>query len=657
MRQTEWIESLVEGRNTLRGLLDATEGRLQDLGQSKPPAYFIYIDQGEELYVRSEERQRRRFSQIIAQGLSDPRVRMLMSIRSDFLGALQNDEPLFNARLQIDVPPLREAALREVVSRPAAVLSARFENQQLAGDIARCTAEESVRDAGALPLLSYLLDDMWTQMVQRGDGVLRLPSAAVEIGGVLVDRANKFLAANPKAEDVVRRVLTLRLATVREDGEPTRRRAPRSEFTDEEWRLVSDLADHPYRLLVTAAPEGGEPYAEVAHEAIFRRWDKMRDWVASEREFLAWRSGLEAACRSWQATPEAQKSDALLMGAALGQAKSWLAKGRGTDLPPVDREFIDRSIALEKKAMARIWRTRIAIYTLLVGVIFVLVGWMNQAFIVEQANWFMTQRPYMLSQVRPYVLTAERERALQPSATFRECAKDCPEMIVMPAGTFLMGSQQGEKDIYANELPQHKVTIAKPFAVSIYDVTFEDWDACASVGGCPQVGDSGFGRGRRPVINVSWNHAKQYVAWFSKMTGKTYRLLTEAEWEYTARAGTTTPFYWGREPGQGNANCTGCGGHQFLGTSPVGSFKPNAWGLYDMAGNVWQSLEDCYHSDYKDAPTDGSAWLTGDCSKRVVRGGSWGTDVRDLRSANRRQYSTEDRNLVLGFRVARTLAP
>src|SRR5262249_15610747 len=150
-------------------------------------------------------------------------------------------------------------------------------------------AEESAKDAGALPLLSYLLDDMWKQMVQRDDGVLRLPAPAFDLGGVLVGRADAFISALPNSEDKLRGIFT-KLATVREDEEPTRRRASRSEFSEEEWRLVSELANDPNRLLVTATPEGGETYAEVAHEAIFRRWGKLRDWIAAEREFLAWRT-------------------------------------------------------------------------------------------------------------------------------------------------------------------------------------------------------------------------------------------------------------------------------------------------------------------------------------------------------------------------------
>jgi TIR domain len=347
-QQNGWIELLRDGKAMLRDLLDATERRYKELDRTKPSAFLLYIDQGEELYVRAEERQRRRFSEVIAHGVADPRLYVLMSMRSDFLGELQKDEPLYKVRLQIDVPPLREAELRVVVGRPAALLSARFETDGLIAIITRRAAEDSVKDVGALPLLSYTLDDMWTQMVKRGDGVLRLPARSFELGGVLVDRANAFLTDQPKSQDELRRIFTLKLATVREGEEPTRRRALRSEFTAEEWRLVSELADHPNRLLVTATSEAGDTYAEVAHEAVFRRWGKLRDWIAAEREFLAWRTGLEAARRAWQATPNGSKNDALLMGAALTQAQSWLAKRR-EDLPVVDRNFIDQSAKPREK--------------------------------------------------------------------------------------------------------------------------------------------------------------------------------------------------------------------------------------------------------------------------------------------------------------------
>jgi hypothetical protein len=262
-RQNAWIELLRDGKGTLRDLLDATERRYHELNQPEPPGFFLYVDQGEELYVRAEEHQRLRFSEILGHALPDPRLRAMMSMRSDFLGGLQNDEPLFNAHRQINVPPLREAELRKVVSRPAELLAARFETAGLVDIITRRTAEDSAKDVGALPFLSYTLDDMWTQMVKVGDGVLRLPTQSFELGGVLVDRADLFLARHPGAEDALRRVLTLRLATVREGEEPTRRQARRSEFSDEEWLLVTELASYPNRLLATIAPESGETYAAL----------------------------------------------------------------------------------------------------------------------------------------------------------------------------------------------------------------------------------------------------------------------------------------------------------------------------------------------------------------------------------------------------------
>src|SRR6266540_2014425 len=652
-----WMGALHGGKATLPDLIDATERRRKELDQPKPPGFFLYVDQGEELYVRAEEGQRRRFSELLAQALPDPRLYIMMSLRSDFLGHLQNDKPLFKARQHIDVPPLGEDEFREIVSRPAQLLSARFETDGLVDIISRRTAEDAVKDVGALPLLSYTLDDMWTQMVRRGDGTLRLPAQSFELGGVLVDRANRFLETHPGAENALRWVLTLRLATVREDGEPSRRRAARAEFSDQEWRLVSELANYPNRLLVTVTTETGETFAEVAHEAIFRRWGKLRDWIAAEREFLAWRTGLEAARRTWQATPDSSKSDALLMGAGLTQAQSWIEKRR-EDLPVLDRDFIDQSAKRESKARARAARMRALIYVLLVGIIASLVGWINQGYVKEQIHWHMTMRPYMVANVGPYVLKPEAERALKPLASFRECAKDCPEMVVVPAGEFMMGSPATEEGRSANEGPQRLITIAKPFAVSKFAVTFADWDACVSVGGCPHVSDSGFERGTRPVINVRWDEAQQYGAWFSKMTGRPYRLLTETEWEYAARAGSATAYFWGDQIGEGNANCNDCGsqwdGRQ---TSPVGSFKPNAFGLYDMAGNVWQWVQDCYNDDYNGAPTDGSAWIIGDCSRRVVRGGSWGNVPQYLRSATRDWFSADDRDFHVGFRLGRALAP
>ena len=167
----------------------------------------------------------------------------------------------------------------------------------------------------------------------------------------------------------------------------------------------------------------------------------------------------------------------------------------------------------------------------------------------------------------------------------------------------------------------------------------------------------GWGRGRRPVVNVSWEDAQTYVAWLAKKTGKGYRMLSEAEWEYAARAGTTSAYPWGSEPGQGRANFSGSGS-QWSGkqTAPVGSFTSNDFGLYDMIGNAWEWTEDCWNESYTtDAPADRSPWLQGDCGRRVVRGGSWGNRPGDARAAFRLWVEPGLRDNNLGFRLARTL--
>jgi formylglycine-generating enzyme required for sulfatase activity len=252
----------------------------------------------------------------------------------------------------------------------------------------------------------------------------------------------------------------------------------------------------------------------------------------------------------------------------------------------------------------------------------------------------------------------EKVKAAEPGSNFKECENACPVMIVIPAGKFIMGSPKNEPGRETSEGPQHEVTIAEPFAVSKFEVTFEEWDACAAAGACPRVTDH-WGRGEMPVINVSWGEAKQYVGWLARLTGKDYRLLTEAEWEYAARAGANTRYFWGDDPSTGNANCDGCGSQwDRRQTAPVGSLKPNALGLYDMHGNVWEWVEDGWHESYNGAPADGSAWIRGsDPNYRVVRGGSWRNESEQVRAAARVKRNIKVQFDTLGFRVARTMKP
>ena len=260
---------------------------------------------------------------------------------------------------------------------------------------------------------------------------------------------------------------------------------------------------------------------------------------------------------------------------------------------------------------------------------------------------------------------------------FRDC-DTCPEMVVVPPGSFMMGSPVSEAGRSDDEGPRHEVTIAYPLAVGVYELTFAEWDACVSAGRCGgyRPDDEGDGRGRRPVIHVSWEDAQAYVEWLSSETGQEYRLLSEAEWEYVARAGTRTARYWGESE---SAQCRYGNGLDsdaereysehiaeqgfepvqcrdgYVETAPVGSYEPNAFGLYDVLGNVREWTDDCRADSYVNATTDGSLRRGGDCSDRVLRGGSWNYEPDDLRSASRNRLSAGNRFDIDGFRLARTI--
>ena len=268
---------------------------------------------------------------------------------------------------------------------------------------------------------------------------------------------------------------------------------------------------------------------------------------------------------------------------------------------------------------------------------------------------------------RPVVhepLTPERERVLQPKDTFKECAY-CPEMAVMPSGSFMMGSPEQERERGGGEGPQHLVRFSRPFAVGRFAVTFDEWDACVADGGCgrKRLSDQGWGRGTRPVINASWDDAKADVAWLAAKTQKNVSIVRVKQngnmWRVQAQARLSG---WGSSISVDQANYNGSHtyGNGQRGTwrrqtVPVNSFQPNPWGLYQVHGNVYEWMEDCANYTYDGtSPTDGSPWLKGDCKSHMLRGGSWVNAPRYLRAAHR--SASENANTV-GFRVARTLSP
>jgi formylglycine-generating enzyme required for sulfatase activity len=259
---------------------------------------------------------------------------------------------------------------------------------------------------------------------------------------------------------------------------------------------------------------------------------------------------------------------------------------------------------------------------------------------------------------------ANELRCLRPKDSFKDC-DTCPEMVVIPAGSFVMGSPDNERGRGTDEGPQHKVTFQRPFALGKFEVTFEEWDRCVAANGCKyRPDDRGWGRGRRPVISVSWNEVtKEYLPWLNRVAGRIYRLPTEAEWEYAARAQTTSPYWWGEVISKSQANYRRAAIESGkdkraltqVGTLPVDSFKPNPWGLYNVHGNAREWVQDCYKDSYLGAPSNGSAVLDVPGCRRGVRSGSWDYGPKDLRSAFRDWDGFNSRDYFVGFRVARTL--
>jgi formylglycine-generating enzyme required for sulfatase activity len=396
----------------------------------------------------------------------------------------------------------------------------------------------------------------------------------------------------------------------------------KSRYVNEELRLFKSR--HPERAVIPLIVAGkpGDPKFECFPPALSSKLDASGQITAEPDELLA--------------------ADAQEEGDGKNLALAKVVAG----LLGVSSDEIFRRAERERRAAAR-RRRRVQVLIAGLGVLLIvgLVGWINQDYLKEQYLWRFAMKPSVLSD--------QQERALAPGNEFAECASGCPAMVVVPAGSFTMGSPEAEG--MAAEHPAHDVVIAKPFAIGKYEVTFAEWDVCVAAGGCPFVADSNTGRGQQPATTVKWEEAQRYTEWLSRLTGKRYRLPTEAEWEYAARAGSTTRFPFGDDPAP-------IGDYAWYlhnsasGPRPVGTRQPNRFGLYDMIGNVGEIVEDKWHFDYVGAPSDGTAWSVGTADAHVLRGGCYIDSPDGARSASRVLLNSASRFFFYGFRIARTLA-
>jgi formylglycine-generating enzyme required for sulfatase activity len=538
---------------------------------------------------------------------------------------------------------------------------------QVDTDLIDALCEDAPKE-DALPLLAFALQRLWHQYAESGVLTKGNYEKFGRLKGLIEDAAERALRGMEPNDDEPlpssepsKRLVELGASTfvptltqINETGATIRRIAEWRSFSDEQQELL--LRFDRWRLVVRKGEEDGGTI-EAANEALFREWRRLKSWLEPDRSRLAALRSLQIDAATWN---HHGRDRAFLnhRGKRLLEVNGLVGvEGYRKLLRPVEVDYLAACQEAERLARRRSHLVEALIAVLALFLIAGLIGWMNQAYLFQRWRLMTSIEPYIKSEVRPFVLTTEAERVQKDP--FRECRKDCPEMVVIPARNFRMGSAVSEKGRQNDEGPQHNVVIAQPFAISKFEVTFDDWGACVSYGNCRAVDDMNWEpSGQRPVINITWQDAKQYVEWLAGVTGKPYRLPSEAEWEYAARAGSQTAYSWGDDIGEGNANCSGCSsGPRPDRTQPVNSFAANAFGLYNVHGNVWEWVEDCYHSDYAGAPSNGSAWTSGDCEQRVARGGGWWSVPPDVRSARRLSLSFRDPGTNLGFRIARTLTP
>ncbi len=629
---------------------------------SKPPTLVLAVDQAEELFHTEGGEEARTFLDLLGKlaAEDDPALIALFTIRSDSYERLQEAKQLEGLRkVPFDLSPMPRGSYAEVIKGPARRLEGTKRALKIDEPLVDALLAD-IEEGGAkdtLPLLAFTLERLYRE--QGGDGDLKL-SEYEELGRVkgsieaAVERVLKAADSDPKIPRdrearlaLLRRGLIPWLAGIDPDTGSARRRIARVSEIPAESRPLIDLLVEQRLLSTDIAKDTGEVTIEPVHEALLRQWGLLQGWLAEDAGLLSVLEGVKRASRDWAAN---DKGPPWLthVGERLKTAEQLAERpDLAANLEPTDQEYVSAGRNAERAATGRRRRMQAVVGALVLLLAAAGVGWLNQAYLKEQYYWLVA--------MGPTVLTADQERALKPGDEFSECTNGCPLMVIVPAGTFMMGSPEGQGTFI--DRPQHKVTFAKAFSVGKYEVTFAEWDACVAAGGCPHATDSGWGRGERPVINVSWDDAKDYVGWFSRLTGKSYRLLTEAEWEYAARAGTTTLYSFGDDEAALGEYAWFSANSEDK-THLVGKRKRNAFGLNDMHGNVWEWVEDPWHYYYFGAPADGSPWVEGgDVSRRVLRGSSWIGDPKDLRSANRNRNAADIRLNVYGFRVGRTLTP
>jgi formylglycine-generating enzyme required for sulfatase activity len=614
----------------------------------------LLVDQFEEVWSQCDSAaERKAFIDALlhAASVKAGPVAVIITMRSDFLGQSQR-HPELNAlitRQAVLIPALSAEGLRAAIAEPA-----QRAGYPLDEKVIGALLEETLGREAVLPLLQFALSGIWQGMAAGVDPRETLNRLG-GVGGALASEAEKVYGQlNPDERAIARRAFTA-MVQLGEGAEDTRRRVSLRDISGQDSperirHVLERFADRERRLVTLGGdePDKGDTadvVAEVTHEALFSHWGTLRQWLDDGREDIRLMRRLEPQVEAWFKSGKAR--GLLWRPPDLSLLEDYHQR-HAADMTPDQIRFL-------KASQAEIRREKSRGRLLVGGVIGALTLVAGAS--LGTASFFAFATRYGLDVAQASHALKIRYGLIPASPSCTEGAPLSPDQVALPcmkpipSGNFTMGSNDGSED----ERPPHPVTFPRPFTMNETEVTFAQYDAFAEAVALTPPPDNGWGRRERPVVNVSWRDAEEYAQWLGAVSGEDCALPTEAEWEYAARAGTTTAYSWGDEIGENNANCAGCGsewdGEQ---TAPVGSFDPNPWGLYDLHGNVFEWVRDCWHDDYLGAPNDGSAWLEdngGDCGRRVLRDGSWLDSPDGLRAAARGYFNPGSRFGNIGFRV------
>ena len=647
-------------RVALRDMLVKPEGlveliaEVQTLAQKRlgpgaaPPTILIGLDQAEELFGKESGEEAGQLltllGRLIGQAPGEqsnvspltPRVMILAAIRSDSYEGLQTASALSRIKqMPFNLPPLAPAEYKMVIEGPAARATSSGRKLTIEPALTEQLLDDA-EGADALPLLAFILERLLIDYGANGELVLKGYEALGGLEGSIeaaVNEAWKDPGRDPiiPADESTRRSLLHRafpylVMLDHEADKPKRRVATWSCLPPETLPLLERLVTVRLLLKDHRRLDNGQEtvVAEVTHEALIRHWSYLKSWVDANREFLVWQHRFNATRKRWA---ERQKPVGLLLrGVPLREAEEWL-KRKPESYSPDERAFITAS-------QNRRTRER-AVASISAAFMLWLIG----------TTAWLWQKGYNLDHA-----------ALKIQSLFFSIHVP-PQMVEIPGGTFQMGDVEKLGGKWRN--PAHSVTI-KRFKLGQYEVTFDEYDRFVIATGRRLPEDSGWGRGHRPVINVSWKDANDYAKWLSKVTSQRYRLPTESEWEYAARSGAKLEAWPGtfkESELDAHAVFANNSGNR---TALVGTKQANGFGLHDLSGNVWEWVEDCWHDSYENGPQDGLSWLEthgGDCSRRVMRGGSWPSEPEILRTSFRDRFGPDARFTNAGFRVAHGLEP